>query len=42
VAVALLQSHLGLREVTKSGRTENRSRCASYSSHLHEVFARDL
>jgi hypothetical protein len=35
VAVALLQSHLGLREVTKSGRPAERSTCAHYSSsHL--------
>src|SRR5215207_10093987 len=34
-AVALLQSHLRLREVTKSGRTAERSTCTHYSSsHL--------
>src|SRR5215208_5844422 len=34
VAVALLQSHPGLRAVTKSGRAAERSTCAQYSSHL--------
>src|SRR5215217_3140791 len=41
-AVALLQSHPGLRAVTKSGRPVECSTCAHYSSHLRQVFARAL
>src|SRR5215207_11693391 len=39
-AVALLQSQVGLRAVTKSGRPAECSTCAHYSSHLGQVFAR--
>src|SRR5215218_4359483 len=39
-AVALLQSHPGLRAVTKSGRPAERSTRAPHSSHLDQVFAR--
>src|SRR5215208_1235856 len=41
-AVALLQAHLRLRAVTKSGRPVKRSTCAHYNSHLRYVFAHAL